>query len=45
MTIYRTDNNGNIVLTVDENGEMKFTLEREADQSVNQVGADTAAAN
>ena len=28
MTIYRTDNNGNIVLTVDENGEMKFTLER-----------------
>lgn len=45
MTIYRTDNNGNIVLTVDETGEMKFTLEREADQSVNQVGADTAAAN
>ena len=42
MTIYRTDNNGNIVLTVDENGEMKFTLEREADQSVNQVGADAA---
>ena len=45
MTIYRTDNNGNIVLTVDENGEMKFTLEREADQSVNQIGADTAAAD
>ena len=45
MTIYRTDNNGNIVLTVDENGEMKFTLEREADQSVNQVGADTATAD
>lgn len=45
MTIYRTDNNGNIVLTVDETGEMKFTLEREADQSVNQVGADTAAAD
>ena len=43
MTIYRTDNNGNIVLTVDETGEMKFTLEREADQSANQVGADTAA--
>lgn len=38
MTIYRTDNNGNIVLTVDENGEMKFTLEREADQSVNRDG-------
>lgn len=42
MTIYRTDNNGNIVLSVDENGEMKFTLEREADQSVNRVGADAA---
>ena len=38
MTIYRTDNNGNIVLTVDENGEMKFTLEREVDQSVNRDG-------
>lgn len=38
MTIYRTDNNGNIVLTVDETGEMTFTLEREADQSVNRDG-------
>ena len=38
MTIYRTDNNGNIVLTVDENGEMMFTLEREVDQSVNRDG-------
>lgn len=38
MTIYRTDNNGNIVLTVDENGEMTFTLEREVDQSVNRDG-------
>lgn len=45
MTIYRTDNNGNIVLSVDENGEMTFTTEREADQAVNRVGADTAAAN
>lgn len=42
MTIYRTDNNGNIVLTVDENGEMTFTTEREADQAVNRVGADAA---
>ena len=42
MTIYRTDNNGNIVLTVDKNGEMTFTPEREADQSVNRVGADAA---
>ena len=38
MTIYRTDNNGNIVLTVDETGEMTFTLEREVDQSVNRDG-------
>lgn len=45
MTIYRTDNNGNIVLSVDENGEMTFTTEREADQAVNRVGADAAAAN
>ena len=45
MTIYRTDNNGNIVLSVDENGEMTFTTEREADQAVNRIGADTAAAN
>ena len=42
MTIYRTDNNGNIVLTVDENGEMTFTTEREADQAANRVGADAA---
>lgn len=42
MTIYRTDNNGNIVLTVDKNGEMTFTPEREVDQSVNRVGADAA---
>lgn len=38
MTIYRTDNNGNIVLTVDENGEMTFTTEHEADQAVNRDG-------
>ncbi len=38
MTIYRTDNNGNIVLTVDETGEMTFALEREVDQSVNRDG-------
>lgn len=38
MTIYRTDNNGNIVLTVDETGEMTFTLEHEVAQSVNRDG-------
>ena len=42
MTIYRTDNNGNIVLSVDENGETTFTTEREADQAVNRIGADAA---
>lgn len=36
MTIYRTDNNGNIVLTVNES--LTFSLETEVDQSVNRVG-------
>lgn len=36
MTIYRTDNNGNIVLTVNES--ITFSLETEVDQSVNRVG-------
>ena len=38
MTIYRTDNNGTVVLTVDATGEMGFIPEREADQSVNRDG-------
>lgn len=36
MTVYRTDNNGNIVLTVGET--LAFTVEREADQSANLDG-------
>ena len=36
MTIYRTDNNGNIVLSVNE--EISFVVEKEASQEVNQQG-------
>lgn len=36
MTVYRTDNNGNIVLTVGET--LTFTVEKEAEQSVNLDG-------
>lgn len=36
MTVYRTDNNGNIVLTVGE--ALTFTVEKEAEQSVNLDG-------
>lgn len=36
MTIYRTDNNGNIVLTVNE--EISFVVEKEVSQDVNRQG-------
>lgn len=36
MTIYRTDNNGNIVLSVKE--EISFVVEKEASQEVNRQG-------
>ena len=36
MTIYRTDNNGNIVLTVNES--IVFTVEKEVSQEVNRQG-------
>ena len=36
MTVYRTDNNGNIVLTVGET--LTFTVEKEVDASVNLDG-------
>ena len=36
MTIYRTDNNGNIVLSVNE--EISFVVEKEASQEVNRQG-------
>lgn len=39
MTIYRTDNNGNIVLTVSGNGDMSFDLEKQATQEKNRKGA------
>ena len=38
MTIYRTDNNGNIVLTVGADGSHTFVTEKEADQAVNRDG-------
>lgn len=38
MTVYRTDNNGNIVLTVDKDGEFAFSVEKEVDASVNLDG-------
>ncbi len=40
MTVYRTDTNGTIVLTVDGEGNMSFSVQTEVEQSVNFVGAD-----
>lgn len=39
MTVYRTDNNGNIVLTV--NTTLSFTMDTTVSQTVNLTGADT----
>lgn len=39
MTIYRTDNNGTIVLSIDGDGNMSFDMEREATQQQNRKGA------
>ncbi len=39
MDILRTDNNGNIVLVI--NDTMEFLTEKPVDQAVNQIGADT----
>ena len=38
MTIYRTDNNGNIVLTVTDGDNFVFNTEKEASKSQNQSG-------
>ncbi len=38
IEVYRTDNNGNIVLTVDADGNIKFTLETEVTQAKNLEG-------
>ena len=41
MTVYRTDKNGTVVLTIDGDGEMTFTVETEVSQEVIFIGADT----
>ena len=38
MTIYRTDNNGNIVLTVTDGDNFTFNTEKEASQEQNRDG-------
>lgn len=40
MTVYRTDLNGDVTLTVDKSGNMNFNAERSASQSDIFVGAD-----
>ncbi len=42
ITVYRTDNNGNIVLTIDAEGNIDFVLEKESTQQQNLIGADKA---
>ncbi len=42
ITVYRTDNNGNIVLTIDEDGNIDFALEKQSTQEQNLIGADKA---
>ena len=41
MTVYRTDKNGTVVLTIDGDGEMTFSVETEVSQEVILIGADT----
>lgn len=38
IEVYRTDNNGNIVVSVNKDGELNFILEKECDQSTNLKG-------
>lgn len=45
MTIFRTDKNGTIVLTIDGESAMTFAVEREATQEEIMIGADTENAN
>ena len=40
--IYRTDLNGNIVLTINASGEFDFHVDREATQEQERIGADAA---
>lgn len=41
MTVYRTDTNGTIVLTIDGEGNMTFSVETEVEQAINLIGADS----
>ncbi len=45
MTVYRTDKNGTIVLTIDGEGALSFDMATETTQAENYIGADTASAN
>ena len=44
MTVYRTDTNGTVVLTIDSEGNMSFAVETEVEQAVNLIGADNETA-
>lgn len=41
ITVYRTDNNGTVVLSVDKDGNLTFRLEKTVSQAINLKGADT----
>lgn len=38
IEVYRTDNNGNIVLTIDKDGNLKFDVQTECSQDKNYIG-------
>lgn len=42
IEVYRTDNNGNIIVSVDKDGKITITTEKSATQQTNLIGADTA---
>lgn len=44
MTVYRTDTNGTVVLTIDNKSKLNFAMEKEVEQSVNLIGADAQTA-
>lgn len=38
IDVYRTDNNGNVVVSVDKDGNIKITTQKEWDKQANYVG-------
>lgn len=38
ISVYRTDNNGNIVVTVNESGDISIAVEKECDNATNLIG-------